>query len=68
MSSQQRTAQLARFDVSAALPFDGETNVLVGSVHRPSGSPRAVYVCWPGGSYGRSYWEFNDYPDYNFAT
>ena len=68
MNSQRPSPELVSVDASRALPFDGETNVLVGSVHRPAGTPRAVLVCWPGGSYGRSYWEFDGYPEYNFAT
>jgi pimeloyl-ACP methyl ester carboxylesterase len=55
------------FDVSAALPFEGETNSVSGTLHLPSGSPRALLVCWPGGSYDRSYWQFDAHPGYSFA-
>ena len=44
-------------DVSAALPFAGESNAIAADVHLPAGTPRAVLVCWPGGSYGRAYWD-----------
>jgi pimeloyl-ACP methyl ester carboxylesterase len=44
-------------DVSAALPFGDEINTVCGDVHVPDGRPRAVLVCWPGGSYDRSYWD-----------
>jgi len=41
-------------DVSAALPFADESNALSATVHVPApehaAAPRAVLVCWPGGS------------------
>ena len=47
-------------DVSAVLPFADEVNTLSATVHVPApehdGPPRAVLVCWPGGSYSRAYW------------
>ena len=60
-------------DVSAVLPFAGETSTLTATVHVPSlehdGPPRAVLVCWPGGSYGRAYWDMHipGHPGYSFA-
>ena len=60
-------------DVSAVLPFAGETSTLTATVHVPSlehdGPPRAVLVCWPGGSYGRTYWDMHipGHPGYSFA-
>jgi pimeloyl-ACP methyl ester carboxylesterase len=58
-------------DVSASVPFD-ETICLAASVHLPdlaAGAPRAVLVCWPGGSYSRAYWEMDipGHPGYSFA-
>jgi hypothetical protein len=44
-------------DVSADLPFS-EPAFLAASVHLPApqtDAARAVLICWPGGSYGRSY-------------
>jgi pimeloyl-ACP methyl ester carboxylesterase len=59
-------------DVSAALPFEEPTS-LAASVHLPDprrGSPRAILICWPGGSYSRAYWEMEipGYPGYSFAA
>jgi pimeloyl-ACP methyl ester carboxylesterase len=57
-------------DVSAALPFEESTS-LAASVHLPEReSPRAVLICWPGGSYSRAYWdmEIPGYPGYSFAA
>jgi pimeloyl-ACP methyl ester carboxylesterase len=60
-------------DVSAVLPFANETNTLSATVHVPSpeydGPPRAVLVCWPGGSYSRAYWDMHipGHPGYSFA-
>src|SRR4051812_29865394 len=58
-------------DVSASVPFDS-TTCLAASVHLPDiagGAPRAVLVCWPGGSYGRAYWDMHipGHPGYSFA-
>jgi pimeloyl-ACP methyl ester carboxylesterase len=65
-------AQLA-VDVSAVLPFAGETSTLAATVHVPApehaAAPRAVLVCWPGGSYSRAYWDMHipGHPGYSFA-
>jgi hypothetical protein len=58
-------------DVSAELPFD-EPSFLASSVRLPEGedeAPPAVLICWPGGSYARSYWDMHipGHPDYSFA-
>jgi Serine aminopeptidase, S33 len=58
-------------DVSADLPFD-EPSFLASSVHLPEGgdeAPPAVLICWPGGSYARSYWDMQmpGHPGYSFA-
>ena len=55
-------------DVSSSLPFD-ETIRLAASVRLPDGPPRAVLVCWPGGSYARAYWDMHipGHPGYSFA-
>ncbi len=58
-------------DVSAELPFD-ERAFLAASVHLPDPrreAPRAVLICWPGGSYARAYWDMHipEHPGYSFA-
>lgn len=58
-------------DVSAELPFE-ERTVLAASVHLPDPrdqAPRAVLICWPGGSYARDYWDMQipEHPGYSFA-
>jgi pimeloyl-ACP methyl ester carboxylesterase len=58
-------------DVSAELPFE-ERAFLAGSVHLPDPegeAPRAVLICWPGGSYARAYWDMHipEHPGYSFA-
>jgi pimeloyl-ACP methyl ester carboxylesterase len=58
-------------DVSAELPFE-ERAFLAASVHLPDPkgeAPRAVLVCWPGGSYARAYWDMHipEHPGYSFA-
>src|SRR5437870_10539002 len=54
-------------DVSAALPFAGETHTVAATLHLPLDDPRAVLVCWPGGSYDRRYWQWDALPGYDFA-
>jgi pimeloyl-ACP methyl ester carboxylesterase len=56
MSVTEGTSHELVVDVSAALPFGDEVNTISADVHVPDGRPRAVLVCWPGGSYDRSYW------------
>jgi pimeloyl-ACP methyl ester carboxylesterase len=58
-------------DVSAGLPFE-EGAFLAASVHLPDSqreAPRAVLICWPGGSYARAYWDMHipDHLGYSFA-
>jgi pimeloyl-ACP methyl ester carboxylesterase len=56
-------------DVTADLPFD-ESIRLAATVHLPAtGTPRALLICWPGGSYGRAYWDVHipGYSGYSFA-
>jgi hypothetical protein len=69
MSITPRTSQELVVDVSAALPFGEEVNTISADVHVPSGRPRAVLVCWPGGSYDRSYWDahIDGHPGYSAA-
>jgi pimeloyl-ACP methyl ester carboxylesterase len=55
-------------DVAAALPFGDERNWISSTVYEPAGEPRAVLVVWPGGSYARSYWNFDAIPGYDFAS
>jgi pimeloyl-ACP methyl ester carboxylesterase len=60
-----------KLDVSASMPFDEPTS-LAASVHLPDPAgrpPRALLVCWPGGSYGRAYWDMQiaGHPGYSFA-
>lgn len=44
-------------DVTASLPFVSSATTLRATVWAAEG-PRAVLVCWPGGSYSRTYWDF----------
>jgi pimeloyl-ACP methyl ester carboxylesterase len=69
MLSTTSHTNLIEVDVSAALPFPGETNTIVARLHLPEDTPRALLVCWPGGSYARSYWEMQieGHTDYSFA-
>lgn len=58
-------------DVSAELPFD-EPTLMRASVHLPRPQveePRAVLLCWPGGSYARAYWDMRvpGHSGYSFA-
>jgi hypothetical protein len=58
-------------EVSAVLPFE-ERAFLAASIHLPDPrdeAPRAVLICWPGGSYGRAYWDMHipEHPGYSFA-
>jgi pimeloyl-ACP methyl ester carboxylesterase len=58
-------------DVSAGLPFD-ERSFLAASVHLPDPDgepPRAILICWPGGSYARAYWDMHvpGHRGYSFA-
>jgi pimeloyl-ACP methyl ester carboxylesterase len=71
MSARVSARAELMLDVSASVPF-GATTCLAASVHLPelvAGVPRAVLVCWPGGSYGRAYWDMQipEYPGYSFA-
>jgi pimeloyl-ACP methyl ester carboxylesterase len=55
-------------EVSASLPFDEPIHI-TASVHLPDRAPRAALICWPGGSYGRAYWDMQipGHPGYSFA-
>ena len=71
MSARVSAAAELMLDVSAALPFDESIGV-AASVHLPelaAGAPRAVLVCWPGGSYSRAYWDMHipQHTGYSFA-
>ena len=60
-----------RLDVSPELPF-AEPAHISASLHLPdlaASLPRAVLICWPGGSYARAYWDMHiaGYPGYSFA-
>jgi pimeloyl-ACP methyl ester carboxylesterase len=57
MSAKPGTQEELVVDVSSALPFSDERNTIAADVHVPDTPPRAVFVCWPGGSYDRSYWD-----------
>ena len=69
MSVAAETSREITIDVSTALPFGDEINTISGDVHLPEGRPRAVIVCWPGGSYDRSYWDahIDRHPGYSAA-
>ena len=58
-------------DVSAELPFE-EPSFLAAAVHLPDPDgepPKAVLICWPGGSYARDYWDMHvpGHPGYSFV-
>lgn len=55
-------------DVTASLPFVSSATTLRATVW-PVERPRAVLVCWPGGSYSRAYWDFqvDGLDGYSFA-
>ncbi|WP_028066596.1 alpha/beta fold hydrolase [Solirubrobacter soli] len=63
------TSTQMRVDVSAALPFAAERNTIAAELHLPETAPRAILVCWPGGSYDRSYWDarIEGHAGYSFA-
>jgi alpha-beta hydrolase superfamily lysophospholipase len=71
MSTRLRVPADLVLDVSAQLPFD-EQVCLAAHVHLPdlaAAPPRAVLICWPGGSYSRTYWDMHipGYAGYSFA-
>ena len=71
MSTRVRQPTQLVLDVSAELPFEGSSS-LAASVHLPDPGgepPRAVLICWPGGSYARAYWDMHipGHPGYSFA-
>src|SRR5947209_8112620 len=60
-----------RLDVSPQLLVDEPAHISA-SLHLPdlaAAVPRAVLICWPGGSYARAYWDMHiaGYPGYSFA-
>jgi pimeloyl-ACP methyl ester carboxylesterase len=69
MSSVARNTSQIQVDVSAALPLGAEANNIVADLHLPTGAPQALLICWPGGSYTRSYWDMQieGHPGYSFA-
>ncbi len=71
MSAQLAAPAELVLDVTASLPFE-ERIRLAASVHLPdrsAGAPRALLICWPGGSYGRAYWDMHvpGHSGYSFA-
>jgi pimeloyl-ACP methyl ester carboxylesterase len=71
MSARASAPAELMLDVSASLPFD-ESICVAASVHLPdlaAGAPRAMLVCWPGGSYSRAYWDMHipQHSGYSFA-
>jgi alpha-beta hydrolase superfamily lysophospholipase len=72
VAADQRATRAPRseltLDVSAGAGL-GERLELAASVHRPAGRPRAVLVCWAGGSYSRAYWDMHitGHAGYSFA-
>jgi hypothetical protein len=71
MPSQVRGSTELVLDVSTALPFD-EPSFLAASMHAPEADgepPKAILVCWPGGSYARAYGDMRipGHPGYSFA-
>ena len=65
MASTTQSEPLA--DISVELPFGQEPVTMTASIHEPAGAARAVFLCWPGGSYDRRYWQFDAVPGYSFA-
>lgn len=60
----------ASIDVSSALPFDSAPATLATSTWPAAGGqPKAVLLCWPGGSYSRDYWDMHldGFEGYSFA-
>jgi len=71
MSAQLAAPAELVLDVTASLSFE-ERICLAASVHLPdrsAGAPRALLICWPGGSYGRAYWDMHvpGHSGYSFA-
>lgn len=68
MSTGLVTSYDLDLDVTASLPFVSSTTTLRATVW-PAAQPRAVMVCWPGGSYSRAYWDFrvDEHDGYSFA-
>jgi pimeloyl-ACP methyl ester carboxylesterase len=71
MATRLRDPAELVLDVTAEVPFDERVR-LAASVHLPdlaAAPPRAVLICWPGGSYSRAYWDMHidEYPGYSFA-
>jgi hypothetical protein len=61
MSTRLRDPAELVLDVTADVPFDERVR-LAASVHLPDlaeAPPRAVLICWPGGSYSRAYWDMH---------
>ena len=57
-------------DVSSALPFDSAPAALATTTWPAVGAhPKAVLVCWPGGSYSSDYWNMHleGFEGYSFA-
>lgn len=57
-------------DVSSALPFDSAPAALATTTWPAvGGHPKAVLVCWPGGSYSSDYWDMHleGFEGYSFA-
>ena len=69
MHAPTRDVTQIQADVSSALPFAGETNTLAADLHLPDDAPRALLICWSGGSYARSYWDMHieGHPGYSFV-
>jgi Alpha/beta hydrolase family len=69
MTAPIETASGLTVDVSDALPFGDERCTLAADVHLPTGPARAALICWPGGSYSRSYWDMRipGHSGYSFA-
>lgn len=71
MSNRVLSATELVLEVSPGLEFD-EPVSLAASIYLPDfavGGPPGVLICWPGGSYARSYWDMqiDGYPGYSFA-
>ena len=69
MQRETRLISRIQVEISATMPFGAETIQIVADLHLPTDVPRALLICWPGGSYTRSYWDMQieGHPGYSFA-
>ena len=61
--------RVLRLPHAADLPMPTYHSALAAGFDLAAAVPRAVLICWPGGSYARAYWDMHiaGYPGYSFA-